>query len=458
MDGLDINLKKKDVSGICIFAHHYNMTSEVVLTILLILLNGFFVCAEFSIVKVRSSQLDIKINQGSARAKIAKGIVDNLDKYIAATQTGITLCSLGLGYVGEDVMTSIMTKLIHVFNLNFDNEIIEKIAAPTGFILITMLHIVFGEQMPKMVGIKFSLSASTAVAWPLRIFYFIFGPFIWLLHKLSNALLRLIGIKAGVDDDVHSEEELRMILTESEEGGAIKPSEHELIQNVFDFDDRFVKQIMIPQGRISAINVESGKDKIIRQVIDEGYSRLPVYLGDIDNVIGILHSKDLLKAAMESKFTTIRDIMRPVHFVPESMKVTDLLRDFQKLHIGMALVSNEHGATAGLVTMEDIIEEIVGEIQDEHDEEKPIVEKKSDTEFIIKAQSSIVDVNESLPLAIPIDPHYETVSGWVNYVFGRIAAVKETKNFGGYEIKILSRKKQAVELIQLRVLNPENIT
>ncbi|MFN6038169.1 MAG: hemolysin family protein [Bacteroidota bacterium] len=434
------------------------MDFEVVLTILLILLNGFFVCAEFSIVKVRSSQLDIKINQGSARAKIAKNIVDNLDKYIAATQTGITLCSLGLGYVGEEVMTGMMSGLIKIFNINLEKETLESIAAPIGFILITMLHIIFGEQMPKMIGIKFSLSASTSVAWPLRIFYFVFGPFIWLLHKLSNGLLRMIGIKTNSDGDVHSEEELRMILTESEEGGAIKPSEHELIQNVFDFDDRFVKQIMIPQGRISAVNVESGRDKIIRQVIDEGYSRLPVYLGDIDNVIGILHSKDLLKAAMESKFNTIRDIMRPVHFVPESMKVTDLLRDFQKLHIGMAIVSNEHGATAGLVTMEDIIEEIVGEIQDEHDEEKPMVEKKSETEFIIKAQSSIVDVNESLPIAIPIDPHYETVSGWVNYVFGRIAAVNETKHFGGYEIKILSRKKQSVEAIQLRVINPENIT
>ena len=155
--------------------------------------------------------------------------------------------------------------------------------------------------MPKMIGIKFSLSASTKIAWPLRIFYFVFGPFIWLLHKISNGLLRLIGIRPDSDDDVHTEEELRMILTESEEGGAIKPGEHELIQNVFDFDDRLVKQIMIPEGRISAVNVESVKDKITRQVIEEGYSRLPVYLGDIDNVIGILHSKDLLKAAMENQ-------------------------------------------------------------------------------------------------------------------------------------------------------------
>ena len=342
-------------------------------------------------------------------------------------------------------------------SLEVDEKTLQKIAAPAGFILITMIHIIFGEQMPKMIGIKFSLSASTKIAWPLRIFYFVFGPFIWLLHKISNGLLRLIGIRPDSDDDVHTEEELRMILTESEEGGAIKPGEHELIQNVFDFDDRLVKQIMIPEGRISAVNVESVKDKITRQVIEEGYSRLPVYLGDIDNVIGILHSKDLLKAAMENRFSSTKDIMRPVHFVPENMKVMDLLRDFQKLHIGMAIVTNEHGATAGLVTMEDIIEEIVGEIQDEHDEEKPMVEKKSDTVFIVKAQSSIVDVNESLPIAIAIDPHYETVSGWVNYVFGRIPAVNERKNVGGYEILILARKKHMIDSIRLSVLDDSEV-
>ncbi len=435
------------------------MTIDVILTILLILVNGIFVCAEFAIVKVRASQLELKINQGSNRAKLAKHIVvDNLDKYIAATQTGITLASLGLGYVGEDVMTQFMMKIATAFDMQVNPETVNKIATPVGFIFITMLHIIFGEQMPKMVGIKFSLASAIALAWPMRIFYFIFGPLIWLLHKISNGLLRLIGIKAAADDDVHSEEELRMILTESEEGGAIKPSEHELIQNVFDFDDRLVKQIMVPQGRIIAINVEVGKENITRQVIDEGYSRLPVYLGDIDNVIGVLHSKDLLKAVIENRFISVRDIMRPAHFIPESMRVNDLLRDFQKLHIGMAIVTNEYGATAGLVSMEDIIEELVGEIQDEHDDEKPMVEKKSDTEFIVKAQSNIVDVNDSLPIAIPINPHYETVSGWVNFVFGRIAAVNERKTYEGYEITILSRKKQAIETVKLRVLEKEKIS
>ena len=152
----------------------------------------------------------------------------------------------------------------------------------------------------------------------------VFGPFIWLLNKSSNLILRIIGIKRSGDDDVHTEEELRLILTESEEGGAIKPSENELIQNVFDFDDRLVKQIMVPQNRVSALDVEMGRNEMIKRVIDEGYSRLPVYLGDIDNIIGVVHSKDLLKAVIDNKFKTIRDIMRPAHFIPESMHVTNL--------------------------------------------------------------------------------------------------------------------------------------
>jgi len=285
----------------------------------------------------------------------------------------------------------------------------------------------------------------------------VFSPFIWLLNKSSNLILRILGIKKVGDDDVHTEEELRMILTESEEGGAIKPSENELIQNVFDFDDRIVKQIMVPQNRISALDVELGRTIMIQKVIDEGYSRLPVYLGDIDNVIGVVHSKDILKAVIDNKFKTIRDIMRPAHFIPESMHVNNLLKDFQKLHVQMAIVTNEFGATAGVVTMEDIIEELVGEIQDEHDEEKPNVEKKSETEYIVNAHSSIGDVNEALPMALPENSKYETVSGLINFLWGRIPAVNEKRKYEGYEISILQRKKQTVELVKLRILEANKV-
>lgn len=431
------------------------MLLDFILTLLLVLLNGFFVAAEFALVKVRASQLDIKAQKGSKRAKTGKTLLDKLDAYLSATQLGITLASLALGWIGERVVATMITSAFYSSGSTFDTDTIHGISIPIAFTLITFMHITFGEQIPKMVGIKFPLETTLLIAWPMRVFYFVFGPFIWLLNKSSNLFLRMLGIKSMGDEEVHTEEELRLILTESEEGGAIKPSENELIQNVFDFDDRIVKQILVPANRIASIDVEAGRDEIIKQIIDEGFSRMPVFLGDINNIIGIVHSKDLLKAVIDNKYKSIKDIMRPVHFVPESMKVNELLRDFQKHHIQMAVVTNEFGSTAGLITMEDIIEELVGEIQDEHDEEKPNVEQKSDTEFIVNAQSSIVDVNNILPIAMPESPHYETVSGYVNYIFGRIPAVNDKREKDGYEITIIKRNRQNVETIKLKMLTEQ---
>lgn len=429
------------------------MVVELLFTIFLVLLNGFFVAAEFALVKVRSSQIDLKIQKGSTRAKTAKHLVDKLDAYLSATQLGITLASLALGWVGEDVMSHLVKAVFLKLGFADNSVAIHSISIPIAFSIITFFHITLGEQIPKMFGIKFPLELTMAFAMPLRIFYFVFGPFIWLLNKSSNAFLRMVGIKKVGEEEVHTEEELRMILTESEEGGAIKPSENELIQNVFDFDDRFVKQIMVNQTKVSAIDIETRKEDVIKRVIEEGYSRLPVYLGDIDNVIGIIHSKDLLKAVIDNRFKSIKEIMRPAHFVPETMKVNDLLRDFQRMHIQIAIVTNEHGATAGIITMEDIIEELVGEIQDEHDEEKPDLEKINDNEFIIKAYANIADINATLPIALPESPNYDTVSGYVNALFGRIPAVNEKKKIEGYELQILQRKKQLVELVKLKVIS-----
>jgi CBS domain containing-hemolysin-like protein len=431
------------------------MTADVLITILLVLLNGFFVAAEFSMVKVRASQVELMANKGGKRAKLALHMVENLDSYLSATQLGITLASLALGWVGEDVMAALITKSMHFFNTDISVDLAHKIAIPVGFTFITIAHIVFGEQAPKMIAIKNPLKIALFIAVPMRIFYVVFNPFVWFLNKLSSFLLKILGIKKGTESDAHSEEELRMILTESEESGTIKQSENELIQNVFDFDDRLIKQIMVPQNRISAINIEMGHDQIIKKIIEEGYSRLPVYLGDIDNIVGIIHSKDLLKAVIDNRFKSIKEIMRPAHFVPENMKVNDLLRDFQRLHAQIAIVTNEFGATAGIVTMEDIIEELVGEIRDEHDDEKPDIEKINDTEYIVKAQTTLVDLNESLPIALPESPHYDTISGYVNYIFGRIPAVNEKRSINGYQITILKRKKQSVELVKINVLDKD---
>ena len=428
------------------------MIINTLFTLLLICINGFFVAAEFALVKVRASQLDIKAQKGSSRAKLAKSLLEKLDSYLSATQLGITLASLALGAIGEKTISS----MLEVFFMKIGHPLSEiskhSISLPIALTFLTFFHVTLGEQIPKMIGIKYSMQTALIISWPLRIFYFICSPFIWFLNKTSNVVLRVIGVKAVGDEYFHSEEELRLILTESEEGGAIKPSENELIQNVFDFDDRIVKQVMVPQNRVIAIDVELGRNEVTKRVIEEGFSRLPIYLGDIDNIIGIVHSKDLLKAIIDNKFRTLKEIMRPVHFIPESMKINELLRDFQKHHYQMAIVTNEFGSTAGLVTMEDIIEELVGEIQDEHDEEKPNVEKISDTEFIVNAQATIKEVNDILPIALPENTQYETVSGYINFIFGRIPPINDKRIVDGYEINILVRNRQSVDSIRLKVI------
>jgi CBS domain containing-hemolysin-like protein len=428
------------------------MILDIALTVFLVFLNGFFVAAEFAIVKVRLSQIEIKANQGSSIAKISKNIVEHLDSYLSATQLGITLASLGLGWIGESVVSKIVINCIHVMGYEVSMKVAHEISLPIAFFLITVLHIVFGELAPKSIAIRHPLNTTIALSMPLQIFYWIFRPIIWLLNLFANFILKIIGITLVHGQNIHTEEELRIILTESEEGGAIKHSEHELIQNVFEFDDRLVKQIYVPRTQISAINIDMSNDEIINKVLEEGYSRLPVYRDTLDNIVGIIYNKDLLKVIKHQDSQGIKDIIRPAYFIPMNKRVNDLLREMQRQHIQMAIVTNEFGATSGIITMEDIIEELVGEIQDEYDEEKPSVEKKSEIEFLVAALSSISDVNALLPVPLPESEQYETVSGLINVIFGRVPAVGEKKIFAHYEISILKRFKHSVEQVKLVVI------
>ncbi|MBK7388488.1 MAG: HlyC/CorC family transporter [Bacteroidetes bacterium] len=428
------------------------MALDLFITFLLLFLNGFFVAAEFAIVKVRAAQVDLKASTGSRVGSVAKHIVDHLDAYLSANQLGITMTSLALGWFGEEVFSEIIIHLFSFFGLNLDPASAHRAAFPAAFGLLTVLHIVLGELAPKTIAIRYPLRTTMAISLPLRLFYLIFAPLIWLLNNMANLLLRMIGIKPTIGHEIHTEEELRLILTESEEGGAIKQSEHELIQNVFEFDDRVVRQILVPRTKISAIDIDATNDEILNLVIDEQFSRFPVYKDNLDNIIGIIHTRDLLKLLRNNNFSGITAIIRPAYFVPLTKRINELLRELQTQHIQMAIITNEFGGTAGIVTMEDIIEELIGEIQDEYDEEKPSVEKKNEQEFVVNAQTSIGDVNDLLPIALPEGPEYDTISGLMNYIFGRIPAVNEKRIFGGYEFTILKRFKHSVETVHMKVV------
>lgn len=435
------------------------MGLAIFFTFFLVFLNGFFVAAEFALVKVRASQIEIKAKTGSRVAKIAKHMTQHLDGYLAATQLGITLASLGLGWVGEEVMTDIVTRFFHMFNVDMSTPVATNIGHVLAFAIITVLHIVFGELAPKSLAIQRPIGTTMGIALPLHFFYLLFRPFIWLLNGFANFILRLLGISTISGHEAHhSSEELQYLLDQGKESGALETNEHELIKNVFDFNERVVKNIMVPRTKISGIELNSPHREVLDLIIREGYSRIPVYDETIDKIVGIVHAKDILPLLADNKECILKDIIRKPYFIPETKKINDLLSDLQLKRIQIAIVLDEFGGTAGMVTLEDIVEELVGEIQDEYDEEKPIVDKISSSEFVIDATASIYDVNEYLPHDLPEDGDYDTVAGLVSEIFGRIPEVGEAREYNGYMITILKKADQNVESVKLElVINNDDV-
>ncbi|QTV06540.1 hemolysin family protein [Faecalibacter bovis] len=411
------------ISTLFLVANH-NVTDEIsvaklLLTVFLVFLNGFFVAAEFAIVKVRSSQIEVNQDINAGVSNVAKLIVNNLDSYLAATQLGITLASLGLGWVGESSLMPVVIKLFEVLGLTGPEwmSFAQNFSFIIAFIIITILHIVFGELAPKSLAIQFPTKTTFTIAWPLRIFYFVFRPVIWLMNGLANMILRAIGIKPIHGGDIHTEEELKMIITESSEGGAIEESERDLIQNVFEFDDRRVINIQTLRKNISAINVTTSVKEAIDYAIEEGYSRYPVYEESLDNIIGILYTKDLMRQLMANpNETDVRGILREPIFISESAMIKHVLKQFQKKRVQMAIVTNEVGEVAGIVSMEDILEELVGEIQDEYDNEDPIVERLDKGVYLVNAHNAISDINRLLPYKFEESEHYDTLAGLISEV------------------------------------------
>jgi CBS domain containing-hemolysin-like protein len=420
-------------------------------TFFLVALNGFFVAAEFAIVKVRGSQIEIKAKTGSRVGKIAKHIIHNLDGFLAATQLGITLASLGLGWVGERVMHEIIHDGLAKFGIS--ETVINSASTIVAFSFITIMHIVFGELAPKSIAIQRPVATTLFIAIPLRAFYFVGRPIIFLLNGFATLVLKLFGINSAAGhESLHSNEELQYLLDQGKESGALEDNEHELIKNVFDFNERVVKNIMVPRTKISGIELSTTKEEVIQIIIGEGYSRMPVYDEIIDKIIGIIHAKDVLPLLAGKKEWTLSDIIRKPYFVPETKKINDLLSELQQKRIQIAIVIDEFGGTAGMVTLEDIVEEIVGEIQDEYDEEKPTVEKISETEFVINAYATVYDVNEHLPHDLPEDEDFDTVGGLVSHAFGKIPEVGDSEECYGYLFTILKKTEQNIETIKLELV------
>jgi CBS domain containing-hemolysin-like protein len=427
------------------------MVSDILLTLFLVALNGLFVAAEFAIVKVRASQVETKYLSGNRFAKNALHIINNLDAYLSATQLGITLASLGLGWVGEPIVAKMIGNLLEVLQISISDKLLHQISLVTAFSLITVLHIVFGELAPKSLAIRYPERTTMLLTMPLQGFYLVFRPFIWVLNGFANFVLKMIGVPMAQERDTHTEEEIRLLLQESKMSGNINTTEHELLENVFKFDDRQTEQIMTPRTRVVGIKSDATLQQALEIIMREDYSRLPVYEESLDNIIGILHAKDVIKH-LNTPEASVTSLMRKPYQISERKSINTLLREMQKERIQMAVVLDDYGGTAGIVTMEDILEEIVGDIQDEYDNEMPIVQQKSETEFIVNALANIDEVNKFLPEPLPESEDYDTVAGFINEVFGNIPDENEEVQGQSYTFKILHKENNAIDTVLLKLL------
>ena len=427
----------------------------LLITFLLVLANAFFVAAEFAIVKVRASQIELLVQAGSRTAKMGQHLISHLDAYLSATQLGITLASLGLGWIGEPVVAKLIIEIMHLGGFEADPELAHRIALPIAFILITFLHIVFGELAPKSLAIQHSQPTTLAIAFPLWFFYLIFSPAIVALNWVSNQVLRLFGIgPASESAHYHSGEELRFLLEQGREGGMIEQEEHELIENVFEFGETSVREIMVPRTNIAAVDVTAPQTDLIKILVEGGYSRVPIYEDSLDNVLGVVHAKDLITLMEHRDLIILRDLLRPAFFIPETKPIDDLLREFQRRKVHIAIVVDEFGSTAGLVTMEDVLEELVGEIQDEHDSENHDIEKVSDQVYVINAELSIADVNDHIEeFDLPEGSDYTSVGGFINKWLGRIPEVNETLEYDTLRMTILKTDNHHVAQVRIEKLS-----
>jgi CBS domain containing-hemolysin-like protein len=422
---------------------------EIIVVIFLVLANAFFVAAEFAIVKVRSSQLQPMADKNNAGAKTALKLLSKMDAYLSASQVGITMTSLGLGWIGEPVTAKLLEPIFVLTGLS-NPQTIHTISFIVGFIFLTFLHITLGEQAPKMLAIKNPKTTAVIISIPLNVFFVVFRPIVWLLNHAANLVLRAFGIQnVGEGERVGSEEELRLLISEGRKSGAIDQTEHQLIEKIFEFNDKQAKEIMVPRNHMIAIDIDDPREKIFQFVTEEGYSRLPVYKETIDNIIGVIYTKDLISAAEHRELITLQDIIRPAYFVNATKQIGNLMKDMQRKKVHMAIVIDEFGGVEGLITMEDILEEIVGEIQDEYDNETQEVVTDKSGVYLINPIISIEDFNKKFKVNIPEDSDYQTISGFLQKVTGHIPDIYERIDYRG--LSFIVTQKSGNRIMQIRV-------
>lgn len=397
---------------------------EIILSLLkiagvigLVLLNGFFVAAEFAIVKVRSTQIEPLLKRGQKKARLAQHLITHLDAYLSATQVGITVTSLALGWAGEPFVARMIEPLFTLAGIT-NTGVVETAGFAVAFGLITILHIVLGELAPKSLAIRRAQAVTLFVARPLHLFYIAFRPFIWLLQTLANALLRLVGLRPASGGDIaHSEEELRLLLSKGESFSSTGKS---ILLNAMDLQNRTVREVMVPRTSVVFLSTRKSLEENIALALDNQFTRYPLCERDLDNILGMIHLKDLFRLKGEQgEGARLLEIRRDLPFVPETMPLERILNTFLTKRVLMAIAVDEYGGTAGLVTLENVLEELVGDIRDEFDVEQMPVQKINEGEFLVDGSMPLHDFAQMFDV-VPDSKDVVTVSGYTVHLLGRV--------------------------------------
>jgi CBS domain containing-hemolysin-like protein len=418
----------------------------------LVALNSFFVAAEFALVKVRHSQLQALASQGNKRASISQHVVENLTAYLSACQLGITLASLGLGWVGEPFLARMLQPFFALLGISSE-PFVASISFAIAFSLITALHIVLGEQAPKILAIQKSVGATLLVSPPLRVFYAIFRPFIWFLNVSSNWILtHIFRVRpAGEAELAHSEEELRLILSESARAKEVSPLGKELLINALDLRERVVRDIMTPRGQVVFLNVEDSFEENVKKALASRHTRFPLCRGHLDNTVGLIHIKELVPLMRDPNPDLLR-IRRDLIPVPEMMSLEKLLSLFLNKHAHLAIVVDEFGGTVGMVTLENVLEELVGDIQDEFDTEKEEFREINENEFSVDGALALYELRDLAGIELE-SADVSTIGGYVTHLLGHLPKPGEHVQIDNYLVTISQSDGRSVQQLHFRKLD-----
>lgn len=423
------------------------------LVLFLVFLNGYFVASEFALVAVRKTRIDELVKKGNTTAKLVQKALADLDSFISATQLGITLASLALGWIGESAIAHFLEPYFTFLPKEAATISAHSLAIVIAFAIITFLHIVLGELAPKTIALQKAETTSLFIIVPLTVFTKVFSPFIWVLNGAGRLVLKIFGFTAPSGHQlIHSEEEIRMLLAQSAESGAIPKKEAEMVYSVFRFGDIPVKQIMVPRTDIIALNVSMSLKEIVKQVQRHPHSRFPVYEHSIDTVIGFVHVKDIYKEVLKSregKRLSETKLLRQIIGVPETKRIDEVLLDMRRKRVHISVINDEYGGTAGMATLEDILESLVGEIQDEFEQPLRDMQKQSDGSYLVDGLTAIERVQSKFNLSMK-GQGYTTIGGLVFGLLGRQPEKGNTVQIGNIIFEIENTEGKRIKTLRLR--------